>query len=120
MHNTLPIPVRPTASHRGVTTAAEHLCSFPHHSHTSMGVPVDPALSSGPALTPPGWCLGLSVPLRPLPILWHAQGRGRGQVEDILRKQRREGVHKAPLGHHPRGATLVVKQRERPVAPRLI
>ena len=111
---------RPTASHRGVTTAEEHLSSFPHTYHTSMGVPVDPSLSSGPALTPPGWCLGLSVPLRPLPILWHAQGRGRGQVEDILRKQRREGVHKAPLGHHPRGATLVVKQRERPVAPRLI
>jgi hypothetical protein len=72
---------RPTASHRGVTTAEEHLYSFPHTYHTSMGVPVAPSLSSGPALTPPGWCLGLSVPLRPLPILWHAQGWGRGRLK---------------------------------------
>ena len=112
--------LRPTASHRGVATAEEHLYSFPHNSHTSMGVPVDPSLSSGPALTPPGWCLGLSVPLRSLPIVWHAQGGGRGQVEDILRKQRREGVHNAPLGHHPRRAALVVKQRDIPVALTLI
>ena len=60
------------------------------------------------------------VPLRPLPILWHAQGWGRRQVEDILRNQRREGVHNAPLGHHPRGAALVVKQQDRPVALPLI
>ncbi len=37
---------------------------------------------------------------------------GQGQVEDILRNHRREGVHNAPLGHHPRGAALVVKQRD--------
>jgi hypothetical protein len=32
----------------------------------------------------------------------------QGQVEDILRKQRREGVHNAPFGHYPRGAALVI------------
>lgn len=47
-------------------------------------------------------------------------GVGQGQVEDILRTQRREGVHNAPLGHHPRGAALVVKQRDIPVALTLI
>src|SRR5262249_25791429 len=57
----------------------------------------------------------LSVPLHPLPILGHAQGWGGWEVEDILRKQCSEGVHNAPLGHHPRGSTLVVKQRDVPV-----
>lgn len=37
------VTLRPTASHRGVTTAEEHLCSFPHHAHTLMGMPVEGA-----------------------------------------------------------------------------
>src|SRR5262245_26320165 len=72
--------------------------------------------SSGPALTPPCWSLGLSIPLCSLPIARHAKGWSRGQVEDILREQRGEGVHNVPLGHHPRGAALVVKQRDVAVA----
>jgi hypothetical protein len=33
---------RPTALHRGVTTAEDRLCSFPQNTHISMGVPVGP------------------------------------------------------------------------------
>src|SRR5215471_8052346 len=58
----------------------------------------------------------MSVPLRPLSILWHAKGWSRWQVEDILREQRGEGVYNASLGHHPRGSALVIKQWDMPVA----
>jgi hypothetical protein len=69
------VTVRPTTSHRGMPPVEEPWGSVPHPTPTSMGVPVAPSRASGPAVTPLNWSLGLSTPLRPLPILGVPQDR---------------------------------------------